>query len=165
MSRSQIAHLLKQTLAAVFFNGLLSAIAVSLVFRHMAMVPLSGSPGLIVDTILQTFGTTFMSTLQPSRVTAKWMLGRSDQTAPRTPPGQIWRRAFLTALAAGLASCVVLPFVMPRLLPAALPFRQMLELKCLYGMAIGLATTPFAVAAVMRGPRDAVGVPRRERAL
>jgi hypothetical protein len=162
MSRSQIAFLLRQTLTAVFFNGLLSAIAVSLVFRHMAMVPLSGSPGLIVDSILQTFGATFMSTLQPSRVTAKWVLARADQTALRTPPAQIWRRALATALAAGLASCLILPFAMPRLLPAALAFRPMLVLKCLYGMGIGLAATPFAVSAVLRGPQHAMVVRRTE---
>jgi hypothetical protein len=153
MSRSQIAFLLRQTLTAVFFNGLLSAIAVSLVFRHMAMVPLSGSPGLIVDSILQTFGATFMSTLQPSRLTAKWMLARVDQMALKTPTAQIWRRALVTALAAGLASSAILPWLMPRLFATALPFQKMLLLKCLYGMAIGLAATPFAVAAVLRGPR------------
>jgi hypothetical protein len=162
MSRSQIVFLFRQTLTAIFFNGLLSAIAVSLVFRHLALVPLYGSPGLIVDSILQTFGATFMSTLQPSRVTAKWMLARTDQTAHRTPPANIWRRALLTALAAGLASWLILPFAMPRLFAVALPFRQMLVLKCIYGMAIGLAATPFAVAAVLRGPRHAMVVQRAE---
>jgi hypothetical protein len=48
---------------------------------------------------------------------------------------------------------MVLPFAMPRLFAASLPFRNMLLLKCLYGMVIGLAVTPFAVATVMRGPR------------
>jgi hypothetical protein len=153
MERSQLTFLLKQTLTAVFFNGVLSAIAVSLVFRHMAMVPLSGSPGLIVDSILQTFGATFMSTLQPSRVTAQWMLTRAAPTTLKTPTAQIWRRTLVTALAAGLASCAVLPWLMPRLFAAELPFQKMLLLKCLYGMAIGLAATPFAVAAVLRGPR------------
>jgi hypothetical protein len=33
----------------------------------------------------------------------------------------------------------------------------MLLFKCLYGMAIGLAVTPFAVAAVLRGPRRSSG--------
>jgi hypothetical protein len=46
---------------------------------------------------------------------------------------------------------------MPRLLAASLPFWNMLLLKCLYGMAIGLAGTPFAVAAVLRGPRRGSG--------
>jgi hypothetical protein len=153
---------MRQTLTAIFFNGLLSAIAVSLVFRHRALVPLSGSPGLIVDSILQTFGATFMSTLQPARVTAQWMLTRADQTARRTPPAHLWRRALSTALAAGLAGWAILPFAMPRLFPAAIPFRHMLALKCLYGMAIGLAATPFAVAAVLRGPRRAMVIQRTE---
>jgi hypothetical protein len=42
---------------------------------------------------------------------------------------------------------------MPRLLAPSLTFRNMLLLKCLYGMVIGVAVTPFAVAAVLRGPR------------
>jgi hypothetical protein len=52
---------------------------------------------------------------------------------------------------------MILPFAMPRLLAASLPFWNMLFLKCLYGMAIGLAVTPFAVAAVLRGPRRVRG--------
>jgi hypothetical protein len=56
-----------------------------------------------------------------------------------------------------LLSFVVLPFAMPRLLAVSLPFRNMLLLKCLYGMAIGLAVTPFAVAAILRGPRRSSG--------
>jgi hypothetical protein len=52
---------------------------------------------------------------------------------------------------------MILPFAMPRLLAASLPFWNMLLLKCLYGMAIGLAVTPFAVAAVLRGPRSSTG--------
>jgi hypothetical protein len=55
------------------------------------------------------------------------------------------------------ASFIVLPFAMPRLLAASLPFWNMLFLKCLYGMAIGLAVTPFAVVAVLRGPRRSSG--------
>jgi hypothetical protein len=62
-------------------------------------------------------------------------------------------RAFLIALAACLVSSIVLPFAMPRLLAASLTFRNMLLLKCLYGMAIGVAVTPFAVAAALRGLR------------
>ncbi len=61
-------------------------------------------------------------------------------------------RAVLIALAACLASSIVLPFAMPTLLAPSLTFRNMLLLKCLYGMAIGFAVTPFAVAAVLRGP-------------
>jgi hypothetical protein len=115
-----------------------------------------------VDSILQTFGATFMSTLQPSRVTAQWMLARVDQTYLTTTPARIWRRALLTSAAAGLASCLILPFAIPRLFPAALAFGHMLLLKCLYGMAIGLAATPFAVAAVMRGPQQTMAVQRTE---
>jgi hypothetical protein len=55
-----------------------------------------------------------------------------------------------------MVSFMVLPFAMPRLLAASLTFWNMLLLKCLYGMAIGLAVTPFAVAAVLRGPRRGV---------
>jgi hypothetical protein len=52
---------------------------------------------------------------------------------------------------------MILPFAMPRLLATSLPFWNMLLLKCLYGMAIGVAVTPFAVAAVLRGPRRGAG--------
>jgi hypothetical protein len=52
-----------------------------------------------------------------------------------------------------LASSIVLPLAMPRLLAPSLTFGNMLLLKCLYGMVIGVAVTPFAVAAVLRGPR------------
>jgi hypothetical protein len=153
MSQSQSTFLMKQTLTAVFLNGIFSAIAVFLVFRHMATVPLSGSPSLIADSILQTFIATLMSILPPSIMTARWMLTRPDLTTANTPTAKILVRALLTALAACLASSVVLPFAMPRLLAASLPFRSMLLLKCLYGMAIGLGVTPFAVAAVLRESR------------
>jgi hypothetical protein len=66
-------------------------------------------------------------------------------------------RAIVIALAACLASSIVLPFAMPRLLAPYLTFRHMLLLKCLYGMGIGIAITPFAVAAVLRGPRRSEG--------
>jgi hypothetical protein len=56
-----------------------------------------------------------------------------------------------------LASSLVLPSAMPRLLGGSVPFWNMLLLKCLYGIAIGLALTPFAVAAVLRGPRRGSG--------
>jgi hypothetical protein len=64
----------------------------------------------------------------------------------------------LDSLATCSASSMVLPFAMPRLLVASLPFRTVLLLKCLYGMAIGLAVTPFAIAAVLRGPGCSQGV-------
>jgi hypothetical protein len=153
MSRSQSKFLIKQTLTSIFLNGLFGMIAVLLVFRHLAMVPLSGSPGLIADSILQTFIATFMSTLPPSFVSAKWISTRQELTTARTPAARIWFRSLLTTLAAGLASFMVLPFAMPRLLAASLPFWNMLLLKCLYSMLIGLAATPFAVSAVLRGPR------------
>ncbi len=157
MSQSQSAFLVKQTLIAAFLNGLFSAIAVFFTFRHMAIVQLSGSPSLIADSILQTFIATLMSILPPSIMTAKWMLTRSDLLTAKTSTARILSRALLTALAACWASSMVLPGRMPRLLAASLPFRTMLLLKCLYGMAIGLAVTPFAVAAVLLGPRRTHG--------
>jgi hypothetical protein len=66
----------KQTLTEVFLNGLFSVIAVFLVFRHLAIIPLSGNPGLITDFILQTFIATLTSILPPSIMTAKWALTR-----------------------------------------------------------------------------------------
>ena len=144
---------MKQTLTAVCLNGIFSAVAVFLVFRHIEVVSLSSSPSLIADSILQTFIATFMSILPPSILTAKWRLRRSDLPSVRTSKARIWVRAVLIALAAGLASSLVLPFAMPRLLADSLTFRNTLVLKCLYGMAIGLAVTPFAVAAVLREPR------------
>jgi hypothetical protein len=144
---------MKQTITAIFLNGIFSALAVFVVFRHMAIVPLSGSPGLIADSIFQTFIATLMSILPPSILTAKWMLSRPDLTSVKTSTVRILIRALSAALAACLVSFIVLPFAMPRLLAAPLPFWNMLVLKCLYGMAIGLAVTPFAVAAVLRGPR------------
>lgn len=158
MSRSQATFLIKQTLTAAFLNGLFSAIAVFLTFGHMPMVQLSGSPSLIADSILQTFIATLMSILPPSIMTAKWMLKRPDLTTARTSTARILIRGLLTAFAACLGSFIVLPIAMPRLLAASLPFRNMLLLKCLYGMAIGLAVTPFAVAAVLRGLRLREGV-------
>jgi hypothetical protein len=143
---------------AVYLNGLFSAIAVWLVFRHMAIVPLSGSPSLIVDSIYQTFIATLMSILPPSIMTAKWMLTRPDLRAARTSTVRILASAVSTALAACLLSSIVLPFAMPRLLPATFAFLSLLALKCLYGMAIGLVVTPFAVAAVMRRRRSDEGV-------
>ncbi len=157
MSRRHARFLVKQTLTAVLLNGVFSALAVFLAFRHMAIVPLSGSPSLITDSIFQTFIATLMSILPPSILTAKWMLLRPDMTAARTSTARILIRAFSTALAVCSASFIVLPFAMPRLLAASLPFWNMLFLKCLYGMAIGLAVTPFAVAAVLRGPRRSSG--------
>ena len=153
MFRRQARFLVKQTLTAVLLNGVFSALAVFLAFRHMAIVPLSGSPSLITDSIFQTFIATLMSILPPSILTAKWMLSKPA----RTSTARILIRAFSTALAVCLASFIILPFVMPRLLAASLPFWNMLFLKCLYGMAIGLAVTPFAVAAVLRGPRRGSG--------
>jgi hypothetical protein len=146
---------MKQTVTSIFLNGIFSAVAVLLVFRHMTTVPLYGSPSLIKDSILQTFIATLMSTLPPSLLTAKWMIKRPDLPTAKLPTARILIRAFLTALAACLASSIILPVAMPRLLAASLSFRNMLFLKCLYGMAIGLAATPIAVAAVMRGPRSA----------
>jgi magnesium-transporting ATPase (P-type) len=157
MSQSQNAFLIKQTLTAVFLNGVFSAIAMFLVFRHTEMVPLSGSPSVISDSILQTFIATLMSILPPSIMTAKWMLTRPDLTTARIPTAQILIRALFAALAVCLASSIVLPFALPRLLAASLPFRSMLLLKCVYGMAIGLAVTPSAVAVVLRGPRRGKG--------
>jgi hypothetical protein len=157
MSRSQSAFLIKQTITAIVLNGIFSALAVSLVFRHMAIVPLSGNLGLIADSIFQTFIATLMSILPPSILTAKWMLSKPDLTSTKTSTVRILIRALSTALAACLVSFMVLPFAMPRLLAASLPFWNMLLLKCLYGMAIGLAVTPFAVAAVLRGPRRGAG--------
>ena len=157
MSRSKGTFLIKQTITAIFLNGIFSALAVFLVFRHMAIVPLSGSPGLIADSIFQTFIATLMSVLPPSILTTKWMLSRPDLTSAKTSTVRILIRALSTALAACLVSFMVLPFAMPRLLAAPLPFWNMLLLKCLYGMAIGLAVTPFAVAAVLRGPRRGSG--------
>ena len=157
MPRSHCTFLMKQTLTAVFLNGISSAVAVFLVFRHIEVVPLTGSPSLIADSILQTFIATLMSILPPSIMTAKWMLTRPDLTTVKTSKVRILIRALLTALAACLGSFIVLPFAMPRLLAASLPFRNILILKCLYGIAIGLAVTPFAVAAVLRGPRRREG--------
>jgi hypothetical protein len=153
MSRSHNAFLVKQTLTAVILNGIFSAIAVFVTFRHMAVVQVSGSPSLIADSILQTFIATLMSILPPSVLTAKWMLTRPDLTSAKTSGARILARAVVIALAACLASSVVLPFAMPRLLAPSLTFRNMLLLKCLYGMVIGMAVTPFAVAAVLREPR------------
>jgi hypothetical protein len=153
MSRSLSTFLVKQTLTAVFLNGIFSVIAVFLVFQHAATVPLSGSPSLIADSILQTFIATLMSILPPSIITSKWMRTKPDLTAAKTSTVRILMRALSSALAACLVSFVVLPFAMPRLLAASLTFRTMVLLKCLYGMAIGVAVTPFAVAAVLRGPR------------
>jgi hypothetical protein len=153
MSRSDSRFLLKQTLTAVFLNGIFSTIAVFLAFRRMAVVQLSGSPSLVADSILQTFIATLMSILPPSILTAKWMLTRPEFPSARTSMARILARAVLVALAACLASAIVLPFAMPRLLAPSLTFRNMLLLKCLYGMGIGVAVTPFAVAAVLRGPR------------
>jgi hypothetical protein len=157
MPQSQSTFLVKQTLTAVLLNGIFSLIAVLVAFRHMAVVPLSGSPSLIADSILQTFITTLMSVLPPSILTAKWMLTWPDQTTARTSVTRILVRAVLIALTVCLASYIVLPFAMPRLLAPSLTFRHMLLLKCLYGMAIGIAVTPFAVAAVLRGPHRGEG--------
>jgi hypothetical protein len=157
MSRSQSTFLVKQTLTAVFLNGVFSAIAVFAVFRNITMVPLSGSPNLIEDSILQTFIATLMSILPPSILTAKWMLAMPHRTTTRIPIARILLRAILTALAACWLSYIVLPLVMPRLLAASLTFRNLLLLKCIYGMAIGLVVTPFAVAAVLRGPSRGEG--------
>ncbi|WP_175528958.1 hypothetical protein [Granulicella pectinivorans] len=52
-------------------NGIFSALAVFLAFRYMTIVPLSGHPGLIVDSIFQIFIATLMSILPPSILTAK----------------------------------------------------------------------------------------------
>jgi hypothetical protein len=158
MSRSQSAFLVKQTLTSILFSGFFSTVAAFLVFRHMAIVRLSGSPNLIVDSIFQTFIATLMSALPPSILTARWMVTRADLNVPRTSTSRILIRALLAALAACLVSFVVLPSAMPRLLAGSLPFRSMLLLKCLYGMAIGLVVTPFAVAAVLRGPRRRPGI-------
>lgn len=160
MSRSPIKFLIRQTLTAVFLNGIFSAIAVFLVFGHLAVVRLCGSPSLIADSILQTFIATLMSILPPSLLTAKWMLARPDPTTASTSTTGILIRAFSIALAACLASTIVLPFAMPRLLAASLTFRNLLLLKCLYGMAIGVVAAPFAVAAVLRGPRRREGTAR-----
>jgi hypothetical protein len=157
MPESQGIFLVKQTLNSICFNCVFSALAVWLVFRHMALVPLSGSHSLIADSILQTFIATFMSILPPSLMTARWTLTRPDVQTAKTPTVRILIRALVTALAAALAaalaSYVVLPIAMPRLFAAALPFHTVLLLKCVYGMALGIAVTPFAVAAVLRGPR------------
>ncbi len=153
MSRSHNMFVIKQTLTAVFLNAMFSALAVFLVFRHMAVVQLLGSPSLIRDSIIQTFITTLMSVLPPSILTAKWMATRPDLTSAKTSVARILVRAVLIALAACLASSIVLPLAMPRLLAPSLTFGNMLLLKCLYGMVIGVAVTPFAVAAVLRGPR------------
>lgn len=152
MSRSDNTFLVKQTLMAVILNGIFSATAVFLAFRHMAVVQLSGSPSLIADSILQTFIATLMSVLPPSILTAKWMITRPDLTLAKVSVARILVRAVLIALAACLASSIVLPFAMPRILAPSLTFRNTLMLKCLYGMVIGAAVTPFAVAAVLRGP-------------
>ncbi len=81
---------MKQALTVVFLNGIFSALAVFLVFRHIAMVPLSGSPSLIADSILQTFIATLMSILPPSILTTKWMLTRPDLTSARTSWLEYW---------------------------------------------------------------------------
>ncbi len=98
MSRSQSTFLMKHTLTAVFSNGLFSAITVILVFRHLAMVPLSGGPILIADSILQSFIATLMSIMPPSLMTAKWMLTKPALTTAKTPAAGIWIALF-TALA------------------------------------------------------------------
>jgi len=157
MSRREVTFLVKQTLTAVLLNGIFGALAVFLAFRHMAIVPLSGKPSLIADSILQTFIATLMSILPPSILTAKWVLSRTDLTTAKTSTARILIRALSAALAACWLSFMVLPFAMPRLLATSLPFWNTLLLKCLYGMAIGLAVTPFSVAAVLRGPRRGAG--------
>jgi hypothetical protein len=150
MSRFQIRFLLKQTLTAICLNALFSGFAVIFVFRNARSVDQSGAPSLIADSIFQTFMATLMSVLPPSIMTARWM-GVKELDNVKTPTTRILIRALLIALLACLASAAILPFAVTRLLVAPLSFRNLLLMKCLYGMAIGVAVTPFAASAVLRG--------------
>ena len=107
ISRTQAIFLLQQTFTAVVLNGIFSALAVFLAFRYMTIVPLSGHPSLIVDSIYQTFTATFMSILPPSILTAKWMLSRRDLTTAKTTTARILPHALSTAFAVCLISFMV----------------------------------------------------------
>ena len=148
MQASASKYRTTETISSFIVNGLLNLLSAWLLFRHRGLVPITGSNGLALDAVGETFIVTFLSFLVPvliARSRRRKGLLPIDTDAPQKPSAN----PYLGALLVGLAFTVVLVpldyLFLPKVLPYGATLRNVLVWKTAYGAVIGAIASFLAI--------------------
>ena len=156
--RSYVAH---ETGISIVINMAISAAFVWIVFGGAAAVPVSGTRGLLVDFLPQTFMIALMGSLVPSALTRKRVRGQRrrgqpgrDEIAGGAPflpwlPRSLLVRSILIALAALPILAGPAMLLLWSVQHAPVTIWVVLVLKIAYGALVAAVVTPLAVRAVL----------------
>ncbi len=146
-------YLIVETVMSGLVNGILNLAAGYALFHRSGVVPATGgSRSLLRDSIGETFLVAALSFLVPSLIARH---RRRAGTLPISSNGRQAKRPslagnlYVRALIIGLLfTCVLVPcnaFLLPRIFPDGVSFRNVLLFKTLYGIVLGSIATLLAL--------------------
>ena len=146
-------YLIVETVMSGLVNGILNLAAGYALFHRSGVVPATGGPrSLLRDSIGETFLVAALSFLVPSLIARH---RRRAGTLPISSNGRQAKRPslagnlYVRALIIGLLfTCVLVPcnaFLLPRIFPEGVSFRNVLLFKTLYGIVLGSIATLLAL--------------------
>lgn len=149
-------YILVETAISVAINAAISAGFAFLVFGGRTGIALWGSGGLALDFAPQTFMIAMMSVVVPTALTRR-RIGAGALRPRSGPPSQLPPNLAVRALLVALFATVALGGAATAALAATwsgpIGFAAALPLKIIYGAAVALVVTPFALKAALRDRR------------
>jgi hypothetical protein len=145
-------YIFVETLISMIVNAAISAGFAWLVFGGQREIGLWGSGGLALDFAPQTFMIATMSVLVPTALTRR-RIKAGALAEGRGPPPRLPRNPLVRAVLIATAATCVLGGAATALLAASwsgpLAFGAVLPLKIVYGAAVALLITPYALRAAL----------------
>jgi hypothetical protein len=146
---AQRRYLRVEAAISVGINAAMSIAFVLLVFHDQARVAVGA---LVRDALPQSFMVALMSTAVPTLLTRRRLRAGAVAPLPRSGlglPANVAVRSLSIALLVVALAGVAHWLLLPRLLPAAVPFGSVLVGKAVYGGLLGAAVTLVAVRAAL----------------
>ncbi len=153
MHDKAVKYLAVECAGSGIVNGMLNLGAAYLLFHGRGQIPTGGPTGLLRDLIGETFLVTSLSYLVASLISRQ--RGRAG-TLPRAEGGhspstvQVLLWSFLIGL---LFTVVLVPsnaWLLPRVFPQGLRFRDVLLFKTLFGAVFGAIASGLAISKALR---------------
>lgn len=149
MHGKALKYLLVECVGSGIVNGILNLGAAYLLFHGRGPIPTGGSKGLIQDLIGETFLVTFLSYLVAALLARqRRRVGTLPATDGQRPPRAV--NIYLWSFGVGLLFTLVLvpsnAWLLPRVFPDGLSFRQVLLFKTLFGAVFGSIATGLAIS-------------------
>lgn len=152
-------YLATECIGSAVVNGLLNLGAGELLFHGRQLIPVEGPPGLLRDTIGETFLVTGLSYMAASLISRhRRRKGKLPQTGTLSTRGNIYLRSLIVAL---IFTAIFVPLntlLLPKFYVGGLSFQQVIWFKAIYGALLGAIASYLAIS---RAFREAASPPQR----